>query len=192
MPLSAEHKKQSKQKILKSAFSLFTEHGFDNVSIDQIMGDAGMTRGAFYAHFSSKSDLYQASISYSTLDSLLLQKKENNVSDKEWINLLLKEYLSLGHITGESKTRCPLAFLTTDIALRNDRIRSTYSDIYENMNKKILAYTKSYSNCNDQKILAVTSMIIGGVAIARALNNKELSQKVLDACYENASRLLHE
>ena len=75
MPLSAEHKKQSRQKILESAFFLFTEQGFENVSIDVIMKKAGMTRGAFYAHFASKSDLYKESISYSTLSSALLKPK---------------------------------------------------------------------------------------------------------------------
>ena len=189
MPLSSEHKKRSKQKILKSAFALFTEQGFENVSIDQIMKSAGMTRGAFYAHFSSKSDLYKESISYSTLNSSLLKKKEKGVSDKDWIKLLLHEYLSSNHIDGVA-TRCPLAFLTTDIALRDADIRSTYSDIYRNLNKRIRDYTKSYSDCDEEKIFAITSMIIGGVAIGRALNDEELRKKVLDSCYTTANKLL--
>jgi len=190
MPLSAEHKKQSRQKILESAFFLFTEQGFENVSIDVIMKKAGMTRGAFYAHFASKSDLYKESISYSTLSSALLKPKAKELSDEEWIQLLLQEYLSPNHIEDDTTTRCPLAFLTTDIALRDDVIRSTYSDIYRSMNKRIQDYTKSYSDCNEETIFAVTSMIIGGVAIGRALNDEALRQKVLDACYTTASQLL--
>ncbi len=107
MPLSQEHKEQSKKKILESAFDLFTKHGFDNVSIDQIMQNVNMTRGAFYAHFSSKSSLYKESISYSTLSTPLLKKKDNSFSDKEWVKLLLAEYLSLDHISGTSNIRCP-------------------------------------------------------------------------------------
>jgi len=94
------------------------------------------------------------------------------------------------HAKGTSTTRCPLAFLTTDIALRDSIIRSTYSDIYKNMNKRILDYTKSYSDCNEEKMLAITAMIIGGVAIGRALNNEELTQKLLDSCYTTARKLL--
>ncbi len=190
MPLSQEHKEQSKKKILESAFNLFTEHGFDNVSIDQIMQNVNMTRGAFYAHFSSKSSLYKESISYSTLNSPLLKKKDNSLSDKDWVKLLLAEYLSLDHVSGTSDTRCPLAFLTTDIALRDPLIRSTYSDIYTNMNKRILNYTKSYSNCDESKMLAITSMIIGGVAIGRAVDDKELRQQILESCQQFANTLL--
>lgn len=190
MPLTPEHKQRSRQKILKSAFILFTEHGFENVSIDQIMKKAGMTRGAFYAHFSSKSNLYKESISYSTLRSSLLKVKNESLSDKEWVEQLLHEYLSSNHSTGISATRCPLAFLTTDIALRDSLIRSTYSDIYKNMNKRILEYTKSYSNCDSDRMLAITSMIIGGVAIGRALSDENLTEKVLDSCYTVANELL--
>ncbi len=190
MPLSQEHKKRSKQKILESAFDLFTQHGFDNVSIDQIMKNVKMTRGAFYAHFSSKSSLYRESISYLTLKSSLLKTKDNNLSDKEWVKLLLAEYLSFDHASGISNTRCPLAFLTTDIALRDPLIRSTYADIYTNMNKKILDYTKSYSNCDESKMLAITSMIIGGVAIGRAVDDEELRKQILESCQQFANTLL--
>lgn len=190
MPLSAEHKKISKQKILKSAFTLFSEQGFENVSIDQIMTNAGMTRGAFYAHFSSKTSLYNESISYSTLDSSLVKPKKEDISDKDWIKLLLHEYLSSNHVEGISGSRCPLAFLTTDIALRDSSIRSTYSDIYRNMNKRIQEYTQSYTDCDEKEIFAVTAMIIGGVAIGRALNDEELKQEVLESCYKTASKLL--
>ena len=58
------------------------------------------------------------------------------------------------------------------------------------MNKRILDYTKSYSDCDEDKIFAITSMIIGGVAIGRALNDEELRQQVLDSCYTTASKLL--
>jgi len=190
MPLSQERKEQSKQKILESAFDLFTEHGFDNVSIDQIMQSVNMTRGAFYAHFSSKSSLYKESISYSTLNSSLLKTKDNSLSDKEWVKLLLAEYLSFDHMSGTSNTRCPLAFLTTDIALRDPLIRSTYSDVYTNMNKRILNYTKSYSNCDESKMLAITSMIIGGAAIGRAVDDKEQRQQILESCQQFANALL--
>ena len=50
------HKAQSKDRILTSAAMLFTHHGFEKISIDQVMKNAELTRGAFYSHFKSKSD----------------------------------------------------------------------------------------------------------------------------------------
>ena len=57
MPWTTEHKQKSREKILSSAARLFTKKGFDAVSIDDVMRLAGLTRGAFYAHFKSKSDV---------------------------------------------------------------------------------------------------------------------------------------
>ena len=51
MPYSAKHKQKTRTKIIETAGILFNRHGFDGVSIDQIMEAAGMTRGGFYNHF---------------------------------------------------------------------------------------------------------------------------------------------
>lgn len=149
------------------------------------MQDASMTRGAFYAHFSSKAKLYKEAISSAVLQSNLVKKPPPEKSDKEWIQFLLENYLSRNHVD-HNETPCPLAFLTTDIALRNDDIRTTYSTIYKNMNKRIHRYTHSYSSVDESKILAITAMMIGGVAIGRALNDRELTEKLLESCKDLA------
>src|ERR1700757_1861970 len=58
MAYPAGHRKQTRDKIVESARRLFNRKGFENVSVDAIMADAGLTRGGFYAYFKSKSDLY--------------------------------------------------------------------------------------------------------------------------------------
>ena len=58
MPYPAGHRDEVRNQIIGSARKLFNRSGFDNVSVDQIMADAGLTRGGFYAYFKSKSDLY--------------------------------------------------------------------------------------------------------------------------------------
>jgi len=63
MPYPAEHATRTKKRIVDSARRLFNKHGFEPVSIDQIMGEAGLTRGGFYHHFKSKDELYAAAVS---------------------------------------------------------------------------------------------------------------------------------
>ncbi len=58
MPYAAGHRTEIKGKIIQSARRLFNRHGFDNVSIAQIMAGAGLTHGGFYSYFKSKSELY--------------------------------------------------------------------------------------------------------------------------------------
>ena len=49
---------QTHENILKSARQQFKEKGFRDASIRKICKDAGVTNGAFYAHFCSKEDLF--------------------------------------------------------------------------------------------------------------------------------------
>jgi len=58
MPYPPGHREETRAKIIRSARKLFNRRGFDRVSIDAIMADAGLTRGAFYSYFDTKSDLY--------------------------------------------------------------------------------------------------------------------------------------
>lgn len=58
MPYPVGHRSEVRKKIVESARRLFNRHGFDNISVDQIMSGAGLTRGGFYSYFESKGDLY--------------------------------------------------------------------------------------------------------------------------------------
>lgn len=58
MPYPKGHRDRTREQIIETARRLFNRNGFENVSIDAIMAAAGLTRGAFYSYFRSKSDLY--------------------------------------------------------------------------------------------------------------------------------------
>src|SRR5499427_11087504 len=66
MPPSRKHHNRIRDLVLQSAGRLFNRHGFNAVSIDDVMAEAGLTRGSFYCYFSSKSDLYAQSVVSST------------------------------------------------------------------------------------------------------------------------------
>src|SRR5215475_14506824 len=58
MPYPSGHRDAVREKIVDSARRLFNRRGFENVSVKQIMQEAGLTHGGFYAYFKGKSDLY--------------------------------------------------------------------------------------------------------------------------------------
>ena len=188
MPYTAEHKQQSREKILQSAVSLFSNQGFENTSIDEIMQDADMTRGAFYAHFSSKSDLYQHALITGALNSPLLWSRPDDFSDQKWMNVLVKGYLSEQHIE-QDKPPCPLAFLVTDVAVSEPEVRHTYTEIFKRMNKLMRKMARPYSECSEQDIYAILAMMIGSVAIGRCLDSDSVRTKMLKAS-ENLARAI--
>jgi TetR/AcrR family transcriptional regulator, transcriptional repressor for nem operon len=62
MRYSKQHKQATRQRILDSARQLFATRGFAATSIEAIMRACALTRGGFYAHFRSKSELYREAL----------------------------------------------------------------------------------------------------------------------------------
>lgn len=123
-----DHKQRTRGKIADSAARLFTQRGFDNVGIDDVMSDAGLTRGAFYAHFSSKSELYVEGIISAA--KAAQQQVVQPLPDNPGINQIAAQYLSREHREGREHN-CPLAFLTTDVHQRDQQIRTAYTRVFK-------------------------------------------------------------
>ncbi|MDH5445109.1 MAG: TetR/AcrR family transcriptional regulator [Gammaproteobacteria bacterium] len=189
MPYTAEHKQQSRERILGSAVRLFTRKGFDNTSIDEVMADADLTRGAFYAHFKSKQDLYAQAIASTPLFSIFGQPKPDDKDERQWLSQLVSAYLSKLHVK-KADLPCPLAFLVTDVAVNEPEPRQAYTEVYLKMNQMIRAYTRQFSCCDKETVMAVTAMMIGGVAVSRTLTDKKAQDDLLKSCRQLALGLL--
>ena len=185
MPYTKEHKDKSKNRILESAHQLFTAKGYDGVTVNELMENCNLTRGAFYAHFSSKSSLYSETIKFSTANSKLAKLKPSHVSDEILLRKLLDGYLSIEHVNGDRP--CPLAFLATDIATKDSDARAAYAKAYTDFNRIIMAYANSYTSCDENEVLSLTAMIIGAVAIARTMENKSSIKKLLASCRQEVT-----
>lgn len=184
MPYTKTHKNNTREKILESSFRLFAIKGFEGVTIDDLMGDCGLSRGGFYAHFTSKAELYCESLKFAASSTKLASIKPDHLSSRQWLCLLLNEYLSLEHVKGKSP--CPLAFLATDINMKNNEANIAYASTFYGMNTAIMQYAKSHTDCDEQDILSVTAMIIGAVAIARKFQDQDSIHNLLAACRREA------
>lgn len=189
MPYSKTHKQQTRARMLKSAVKLFTRRGFDNTSIDEVMADAELTRGAFYAHFKSKQELYAEAIASTLVFSPLMRPRESDVDEKDWLIGLINAYLHRKHVT-DVEMPCPLAFLATDVALQDKASRQAYAGVFNKMNKMFQDYIKDFSSADRETIMAVTAMMIGGVAIARSLDDGANRNLLLKSCRQQALDLL--
>jgi len=189
MPYTHEHKQQSRERILKSAVRLFTRRGFDNTSIDDVMADAELTRGAFYAHFKSKQDLYTQAITGAQLFSIFNQPKPDELGQQAWLLKLINAYLSNAHVK-KADIPCPLAFLITDVAINEQAPRQAYTDVYLKMNRLMRTATKNNRRLDTETVMAITTLMIGGVAIARTLTDDKAQAALLRGCRRVITELM--
>ncbi len=105
----------------------------------------------------------------------------------------MSAYLSKEHVNQETFA-CPLAFLVTDIANKEPEIKQTYTLIYKQLNrvlKRLLNDSdSSVSGLDEQDVLVISALMIGGVAIGRALEDPVTTEKLLESCRNKAIELL--
>ncbi len=188
MPYSKEHKQQSREKILASASKLFPRQGYEAVSIDMLMDDAGLTRGAFYNHFRNKDEVYAEAIVYAALRSPISAEKAETSSLKIWFDKTIGRYMSREHID-EAPSPCPLAFLVTDIGQRQGTIRNTYTRVFKNLNNTFRKRLRE-NDISKETVMSVSAMMIGAVAVARALDDQKAADRLLANCRRTAKELL--
>ncbi len=164
----AKQKQQSRAKILKAAGTLFGKNGPQATGIDQIMKKAGLTAGAFYAHFKSKEHLIEE-VLWSALPA------HQRVAADEFV----KHYLSTEH-RDHPESACPLATLGSDLARADRRMRLRIS---KKLNELIDARIATGTRMTKKEALANLSLAVGAMILARITNGTPLSDEFL-RCHE--------
>lgn len=181
MAWPVEHKQKTRQQILHSAAVLFTANGFADVSITDVMKHAGLTHGAFYAHFASKAELYQQAI-YSAAE---LSVAAHGLRERD-LREAIASYLSVAH-SRQQLPACPLAYLATDVAAKDQRVRQAYHEVFQGF-VRLLATPRPGSST--QQPAALAALLIGTLAVARTMSDPTQAQALLDASRQAADSLL--
>lgn len=182
MRYSRERKRATRQKIVQSALRLFAARGFSATSIDDIMRECGLTRGGFYAHFASKSELYREAIGNAGPLGELVGGHGDKHGTNCWIDAMLAACLD----------RERLAFFATDVASDEPEVRAAYTDAFRNMGAKLRSCSAALAPCSEELVLSATAMIVGALAVAHTTDDPDLQNKLLASCRENARSLLED
>src|SRR6476620_5705712 len=120
-----DQKQATRQRILEAAGRRFKLDGIDGAGVAAVMSDAGLTNGAFYAHFASKEDL----IANVLADQLRTQRHSFDAytSDRRGLEAFIRSYLSPQH-RDQCADGCPSAALLDEIARRPAATRQTFTD----------------------------------------------------------------
>ena len=182
MPYKPEHKAETRTRIVRAARRLFNRHGYAGVSIDGIMAEAGLTRGGFYAHFSSKDELYAEAI------TLIL--KEHPIENWEGVEFdpagcdvarqIVNAYLSNQHFD-DIDGSCPMVTQPTDVARGGEPVKDAFTKVFETLVNGLTNDMKGRVADHQQRALAVATLCVGGMVIARAVDREDLSTRVREA-----------
>src|SRR5579872_6654382 len=135
MPYPAGHRNEVRKEIVQSARRLFNRHGFDGVSLNQIMAGAGLTHGGFYSYFKSKSDLYAEVLGCFFTDPEWKSCWEGvhvDLSSTDVGPQVVRAYLSRQHYE-DVENSCPMVALPTDVARSGVGAKRAFETVFKAM-----------------------------------------------------------
>jgi AcrR family transcriptional regulator len=191
MPYPAGHRAKVKRKIIKSARRLFNRHGFDNVSVQQIMSGAGLTHGGFYSYFRSKSDLYTKVLGSFATDPEWKNPWEGvtlDMASSQAAAQVVKAYLSRQHFE-DVENSCSMVALPTDVTRSGDDTKRAFQGVFAAMVGLLERGVADEKRDRRAKAQAVAALCVGGMVVARAMENRIVADELRAACMAIALQL---
>jgi TetR/AcrR family transcriptional regulator, transcriptional repressor for nem operon len=183
-----EHKQATRQRIIQAAGRRLKRDGIDGSGIATLMGDAGLTNGAFYAHFESKEDL----VARALVDQLREQGERFDAlpPGRDGLERLVRAYLSAEH-RDDPDGGCPSAALLDEIGRSSDETRSAYTEGLLVVIDDIAARLAPDDPLSARtRTLSVFALMVGTLQVSRALADRTLADQVLEQGIQNALALL--
>ncbi|MEM6823735.1 MAG: TetR/AcrR family transcriptional regulator [Pseudomonadota bacterium] len=189
MSRKARHNQRVRSRILQAAGKVFRAHGYERSKIDDIMEDAGLTRGAFYAHFPAKSALLSAVIGERDIFLLQLQQRSDAAPDALRLGLcdLIARFLAPAHFQ-RVRSSWNLPILARDAALGDPAARLAF----ERTSRAIFAeMSRGFPDPPKPMIFqAVLCQMTGALEIAGACASDKLRADLLEAARDAACAAL--
>jgi AcrR family transcriptional regulator len=198
LPLNKHQKKSAatKQKLLKAARRIFARDGFDGSRIDDIAAEAGYTRGAFYAHFKTKEDLFFALLEQQAGSKMEEVRRMLEACQNEEEKLLaIREY----HAKRLSESAWSILVLEFKLyALRHPRLRAKLAAAHRRIRARMRLeevarlfpdQLESSSRSRDLKRM-VCEVLLNGIALEQAYDSEYLTEAEATSILRSAFDLL--
>ena len=183
-----EHKQATRQRIIEVAGDRLKRDGVHGSGIATLMADAGLTNGAFYAHFESKEDLVA-----SALAEQLREQRESFSAQppgRAGFEQIVRTYLSVEH-RDNPEGGCPSAALLDEITRSPAATKRAYTDgllaVIDDVAARLGSNDPSWARI---KTLSVFALMVGTLQVSRALANRQLADEVLEHGIQNALALM--
>lgn len=183
MPHRPGRKDEGRARILGGAARGFRRHGFGGVGVDGLAKEAGVTSGAFYAHFRSKADAFRETV-VEGLQTLQAGIAACRAQGGAWRARFAAFYLGPNRRC-ELAESCALQSLTAEVARADDATRAAF----EAELRRVVAAMEDAPAFGRADAIALLALLSGGVTLARAVADPELAEEIAAAVRAAAARI---
>lgn len=183
MPWDEKHKQTTRERIVAVAARAIRARGLNGVSVAEIMKEAGLTHGGFYAHFASKDELLAEATRHATAETLQFLEKmaADTAGGTPGLADIVDAYLGDLHC-GHPERGCVLAACGAELARADAATRSV---LRENVRSYLTWLQRRGKGARrgkaERQAIGTLATMIGGIILARAVGDPAEAGKVLTA-----------
>ena len=182
MRYSKDHKQETHARIVKNAAVKLREKGAHGIGVADLMKDAGLTHGGFYAHFASREALVIEAFAYAMDRSTeRWRKKAGELPPEKRLAGIVESYLTPVH-RDDPGHGCAVPALAADIARESAKTRRAFSAKVEQMIDMLADQIPRVSRKEARKqAIASLATMMGALILARVAGSGDFSGEILDA-----------
>jgi TetR/AcrR family transcriptional regulator, transcriptional repressor for nem operon len=184
MQIQPTRKELTHERILETAARAIRRGGFNGVGVADIMKEAGLTHGGFYAHFESRDALVAEALEHAGRQSSLQLAKSTAVRKSRGASpfrALVESYLTDRHLS-EAETGCPVAALASEMPRQAEQVREAAARRVQSLIAGVQAALPGHVPADAAQVVA--AQLIGALQLARALGNNAQGKALLAASRE--------
>jgi AcrR family transcriptional regulator len=174
-PLSK--KERTRRRIVETAARVLRRAGFDGVGVAEVMQEAGLTHGGFYAHFPSREALLAEALDHGAAQSLARLESEGAA---QGLGELIDRYLSDEHAE-HTELGCTLAALGSETPRQSAEVQSVATRRLKQWLARIEQQLPGSSSERREAALATMATLVGALVLSRLVNDKKLGRAFRNA-----------
>lgn len=187
MSVAADRKELTRERIVRAAAKAIRKRGYEGLGVAEVMKDAGLTHGGFYAHFDSRDALLAEAADLAGAQSAeSLNKAIRNARPGHELEALVDAYLSETHVAAQDHG-CAFAMAGSEVPRQPESVkRATTHRIKELVGlveRQLPEWGKPGAH---ERALAITSGLVGALLLARATDDPKLSKAIRKAARDQA------
>lgn len=175
-------KEATHERIVETAARAIRRSGYNGTGVAEIMKEAGLTHGGFYAHFDSREGMLAEAADRAGADTVaVLGQVAAAAPPQEALEAMLRAYLSREHVQGV-ETGCVVAALGSEMPRQSPRVRRAATRRIKEMIDLLARQSPDRGQPGShERALVTLATAVGALVLARAVDDHKLSNAVREA-----------
>lgn len=182
----ARSKEATHERIVETAARAIRRSGYDGTSVADIMKEAGLTHGGFYAHFPSREAMLAEAADRAGAEAVATSTRiAASAPPEQGLQSLLRAYLSKEHCNSP-EAGCPVAALGSEMPRQAPEVRRAATRRIKEMIDVVARQSPDWGQPGaHEHALVTTATMVGALVMARAVDDLKLSDALLKAALKH-------